>query len=113
MYLLISDVTCQNQAFVTEISCWIMILLRKNVTLASYDILFMFLCLISSKLCLSEEAVVLNLCKITEPRKHAVKILHGLKNFEKKFLILIVFYDNLGLNVLHFQKITSSRIFWD
>ena len=41
----------------------------------------MFLGLINPELCCSEEAVALNLCKITKPRKQKlkVKILHGLK----------------------------------
>ena len=41
----------------------------------------MFLCLFNPNLCCSEEAVVLNLCKITEPRKQKLKveILHDLK----------------------------------
>ena len=33
-YIVICDVTCQNQAFVAEISYRVMILLRQNVTLA-------------------------------------------------------------------------------
>ena len=43
----------------------------------------MCLCLSSSKLCSSEQAVVLNLCKITRPRKQKLKveILHDLKEF--------------------------------
>ena len=41
-----------------------------------------------SKVMLMEEAVVLNLCKITEPGKQMLKgeILHDLKEFEKNFL---------------------------
>ena len=36
-----------------------------------------------SKLCSSEQAIVPNLCKITEPRKRELKveILHNLKEF--------------------------------
>ena len=43
----------------------------------------MYLCLTSPKLCSSEQAVVLNLWKITEPRKFKliVEILHDLKEF--------------------------------
>ena len=43
----------------------------------------MCLCLTSPKLCSSEQAVVLNLCKITEPIKRELKveILHDLKEF--------------------------------
>ena len=32
--ILICGMTGQNKAFVAEISCWVMTLLRKNVTLA-------------------------------------------------------------------------------
>ena len=43
----------------------------------------MCLCLTNPKLWFSEQAVVLNLCKITEPRKRKLKveILHDLKEF--------------------------------
>ena len=56
----------------------------------------MCLCLTRSKLFSLEQAVVLNLCKITEPRKRELKveILHDLKNFEKIFLILIDFCNS-------------------
>ena len=45
----------------------------------------MCLCPTSPRLCSSEQAVVLNLCKITEPRKFRLKveILHDLKEFGK------------------------------
>ena len=44
----------------------------------------MCLCLTDQKLCSSEEAVVLNLCKIIEPRngKLKVEILHDLKELK-------------------------------
>ena len=47
----------------------------------------MCVCLTSPKLCSSEQAVVLNLCKITEPRKRKLKaeIFHDLKEFLKEF----------------------------
>ena len=67
----------------------------------------MCLCLTNPKLCSLEQAVVLNLCKITEPRKRKlkIKILHDLKNFLKDFLkTLIVFYNSLGRNLFHFQN---------
>ena len=57
----------------------------------------MFLCLINPKLCWSEEAVVLNLYKITEPRKQKLKveILHDLKDFERIFFkIFNIFYNS-------------------
>ena len=43
----------------------------------------MFLCLINPKLCSPEQDVVLNICKITEPRKQKLKIeiLYDLKEF--------------------------------
>ena len=43
----------------------------------------MCLCLTDPKLCSSEQAVVLTLCKIIEPRKQKlnVEILHDLKEF--------------------------------
>ena len=45
------------------------------------------------KLCLSENAIVVNLCKITVPRKKQlnVEILHNLKEFWKEFLNIISF----------------------
>ena len=45
----------------------------------------MFLWVIILKLCLVEEAVVLNLCQITELRKQKLKVesLHDLKEFLK------------------------------
>ena len=56
----------------------------------------MCLCLTSPKLCSSEQAVVLILCKITEPLKQKLKveILHDLKQFLKEFFNLIVFYNS-------------------
>ena len=55
----------------------------------------MCLCLSSPKLCSSEQAVILNISKITEPRKIKVEILHDLNlNFENIFLILIVFCNS-------------------
>ena len=48
--------------------------MRKNVTLVSYDILFTFVRFINKKLCWLEEAVVLNLRKITEQRKRKLKV---------------------------------------
>ena len=51
------------------------------------------LCLSNPKLCSSEQAVVLNICKINEPRKRKLKVetLHDLKEFVKKFLNFISF----------------------
>ena len=51
---------------------------------------------------IEKEAVVFNLCQVTELRKHKlhVKILHALKEFEKDF----VFCNNLGLYLFYFQK---------
>ena len=48
----------------------------------------MCLCLTNPKLCSSEQSVVLNICKINEPRKQKfkVEILHDLKEFLKEFL---------------------------
>ena len=53
----------------------------------------MCLCLTNPKLCSSEQAVVLNICKITEPRKRKLKveILHDLKEFGKEFFNFIGF----------------------
>ena len=58
----------------------------------------MFLCYISSKLCLSANATVLDLCSITELRKKTVKneIFLNLKEFRKSFFILYFFYNNLS-----------------
>ena len=73
-----------------------MILLGKNVTLASYDIVFMCLCLTTPKLRSLEEAVVL--CKINEPRKWKLKveILHDLKEFLKFYLFSITDKAEIG-----------------
>ena len=48
-----------------------------------YAILFMCLWLANPKLCSSEQAVVLNICKTTEPRKRKLKVesLLDLKEF--------------------------------
>ena len=72
----------------------------------SYDILFMFLCLFNPKLCWSEEAVVLILGKINEPRKQKLKveILHELKEFWKEYFNLICFHYCLGLNLFYLLK---------
>ena len=53
----------------------------------------MCLCLTNPKLCSSEQAVVLILCKMTEPRKRKlqVEILHDLKEFLKEFFNFICF----------------------
>ena len=53
----------------------------------------MCLCLTNPKLCSSEQAVVLNISKITEPRKQKLKveILHDLKEVWKEFLKFYLF----------------------
>ena len=53
----------------------------------------MCLCLTNPKLCSSEQAVVLNIPKITEPRKQKLKveILHDLKEVWKEFLKIYLF----------------------
>ena len=53
----------------------------------------MCLCLTNPKLTSLEQAVVPNLCKITEPRKPKLKveILHDFKRILKICLLLIVF----------------------
>ena len=60
----------------------VMILLRKNVNFF-HTIHYLSSIPYQSKVMLIEEAVVLNLCKITEPRKQKLKveILHDLKEF--------------------------------
>ena len=40
----------------------------------SYEVLFTFVCQPNQKLRLVEQGVVLNFCKITEPRKNQLKI---------------------------------------
>ena len=81
---IICDVPCQNQAFVAEMSCSVMMFLEKNVTLA---FIFNYQCVyalpIQSYACFLEQAVVITLYKITEPRKRKLKveILHDLKEF--------------------------------
>ena len=49
----------------------------------------MFLGHTNPKLCVLVNAIVLDICKITEPRKKQlkVKILHDFEEFEKEFLI--------------------------
>ena len=51
----------------------------------------MFLVDNSPELCVLLNAIVLDLCKITEPRKQQlnIKILHALKQFLKEFLNFI------------------------
>ena len=51
-------------------------------------------------------------CKITEPRKQKLKLKFYMiqMNFEKNFLILIVFYNMVSPNLFHFQKITSFKL---
>ena len=53
----------------------------------------MCLCLTNPKLCSMEQAVVLNISKITELRKQKLKveILHDLKEFWKEFLKFYLF----------------------
>ena len=50
------------------------------------------------KICRSEKAVVLNLCKINEPRKQKLKveILHDLKEFLKFNLLKIILKEHLA-----------------
>ena len=57
----------------------------------SFDLLFMFLGYTSPKLCVSVNAIVVNLCKIIELRKGQLKveILHNLKEFCKAFFTFI------------------------
>ena len=61
-------------------------IIEKEYEFSFYMLLFMFLCLINPKICRSEEALVLNLCKITEKRKQKLKveILNDLKKDIKK-----------------------------
>ena len=58
----------------------------------------MFLGHTNPKLCVSVNAIVLDFCKITEPRKKQLKveILHDFKEFCKEFLNFIGFLNNLS-----------------
>ena len=56
-------------------------------------------------LCLLEEAVVLSLCKITEPPKNAslkFKLLNGLKEFCKEFFNFNCFLQSFSLIFISF-----------
>ena len=70
----IGDVTCQNQAFVAEISCELSYFWERTQFSFHMIYIFMCLCLTNPKLCWSEEAAVLKFCKITELRKQKVKV---------------------------------------
>ena len=56
----------------------------------------MCLCLSNTKLCSSEQSVVLNIGKITEPRKQKLKveIVHDLKEFWIEFFNFNCFYNS-------------------
>ena len=81
--------TCQNQAFVAEISCRVLMLLRKQMNLALICYIIYVSMIYQSKVMLIRRSCSINLYKITEPRKQKLKveILHDLKEFLKEFLI--------------------------
>ena len=75
------DATCQNQAIFAKIRFELLYFLYIKL---SFDTLFMFLgYIINTKLWVSVNAIVLDFCKHTEPRKKQLKvqILHKLKEF--------------------------------
>ena len=60
------------------------------------EILFMIVCKINPNLYLSEQGVVLYVCKITEPRKNQLKIeIKHLKRIQK-----IIFYYKIFCNTI-------------
>ena len=62
-----------------------------------------------SKVILTEETVVLNLCKITEVRKQKIKV-EILHDFENNFKILIDFYNNLSLTLFSKNSLLQNNL---
>ena len=83
----------------------------------SFDILFMFLGQTNPMLCISVNAIVLNLFKITKPR-NKVDTLHNLKNSEKhlKTRAVLVFAterkNNVDPRLRSQKKVKSVQLFF-
>ena len=98
----------QKPAFVAEIRCRVLILLRRNVTSAFMGYIIYGSIPYQSKVILTEETVVLNLRKITEVRKQKIKV-EILHDFENNFKILIDFY-NLGLTLFSKNSLLQNNL---